>query len=529
MRSDMPTDVAAQDQLSIDGALEAYRAVAQHWVVIVVSVLLISGLAFGYSKAQTKQYDATASLLFRDSEFDQKLFGSTFFSPSRDPDREAVTNTMLAGFDVVARRAAARLGKSLTPKQLSDMVTVAAEGRSDVVDITARSPSPTLSAAIANAWAEAYISVRRDADRAKIAEAQRLIERTIEGLGNSAGSAARRRTLVDRQQQLQILESLQTGNAELAQPATVPPRPSVPKPARNGVVGGILGLVLGLCAALVLGRFDQRVRSAEEARAIYGRPILGIVPSSPTISAVRGPMDLTRRDAETFRMLRSNLQYFNIAREVTSVIVTSAASGDGKSTISLHLAVASARAGTSTLLVECDLRRPSLAHSLECDGALGLTQYLAGSASFSEVIRSIPVSVTPDEEQMPTSLDVAFSGELPPNPADLIESHRMIAFLEEAEAHYDLVVIDTSPAMVVADSIPLLTRASGVIVAVRLDKTTRDECESLRARLRDLGVDPLGIVVNDVKPGGGQYDYYAQIPPQVAKRRMKAQGPRSMR
>jgi succinoglycan biosynthesis transport protein ExoP len=511
-----------EDELTIDRVLRFFRFIVQHWIVVVVSAVFIAGLSYGFSKAQRKQYEATASLLFRDSEFDQKLFGSTFFQPSRDPDREALTNAKLVGFDVVAQRAAQALGPSFTAKKLLSMVEVVGEGRSDVVAVTARDSSPRTAATIANAWADAYIAVRRDADRGKIAEAQRLIERSIADLSNGPGSGARRRSLVERQQELQILASLQTGNAELAQPAQLPRQPSSPRPMRNGAVGGILGLVLGIFAALVLGRLDRRVESAEEARQIYGRPLLGIVPASPTIASVRDPTEVAPRDTETFRMLRSNLQYFNVDQVIHSVVVTSAASGDGKSTIALHLAVASARAGTTTLLVECDLRRPSLGRKLDHEDTAGLTQYLAGGATFSEVIASIPASSAVDDHRPATYLDVAFAGPLPPNPADLIESQRMIEFMEEAEARYDLVVIDTSPAIVVSDSIPLLTRASGVLVAVRLGKTTREESEALHARLGNLGIEPLGVVVNDVKTEGDRYGYYYQASPETPRAQAKA-------
>lgn len=514
----------AEDELTIDRIVRFVRVLAQRWVVVVVAAVLIGGLSYSYSNAQRKEYTATASLLFRDSEFDQKLFGSTFFQPSRDPDREALTNTTLVGFDVVAQRAARALGPNFPAKRLESTVEVVGQGRSDVVAVKARDAVPNTAARIANTWATAYIGVRRDADRSKVAEAQRLVERSISDLKNGPGLAAQRRSLEARQQQLQIIASLQTGNAELVQPAQVPREPTSPKPFRSGAVGGLLGLVLGIFVALVLGRLDRRIKSAEEARQIYNRPLLGIVASSPTIEAGVEPGKASPRDTETFRMLRSNLQYFNVDQEISSVVVTSAASGDGKSTIALYLALASARSGTSTLLVECDLRRPSLATKLRYGPRPGLTQYLAGSATFAKVITSIPASYAIDEQRPSKHLDVAFAGPLPPNPADLIESHRMIEFMEEAEASYDLVILDTSPIIVVSDSIPLLTRGSGVIVAARLGKTTREESEALRARLDNLNIEPLGVVVNDVKPEGDRYGYYPyyQAAPEKAKSEAKA-------
>ena len=246
--------------------------------IIVVCALVIPALAVALSLAQEKEYSATASLLFRDPAFDQKLFGSTFLSPNQDPDREAATNTELVGLDSVASRTAARLGRGLTGKEVSDHIDITQEGRSDVVTIVATDASPAFAARLANLLAEEYIRFRQAADRAKIRAAQALVERQIADLGGQGGGRAA--DLQQRAQQLRVLASLQTGNAEIVGRATRPTSPSSPKPVRNAVLGLIFGLGLGIGLALLLERLDRRIRDPKEVGGLFDRPVLGAIPET---------------------------------------------------------------------------------------------------------------------------------------------------------------------------------------------------------------------------------------------------------
>lgn len=488
------------DEVTIERFLQFFRVIRQHWKVVALSAVLVAALFYAIAQAQPDQYQASASLLFRSPASDQNSAYA-----ARKSSRETQTNIKLVSLDVLARRAAQTLGGDFTPGELLAKIDVAAKGRSGLVAVTAHDASSRTAARIANAWTNAYIAFRREADRAKISEAQRRVEGEAATRSNEA--APRQRSLVEWQEQLALLPESQTGKAELAQPAVPSRHATSPKPLRDGLIGGALGLLLGVFGAVNLSRLDRRLKSAEEATAIYRRPLIGLVPASRTLASVHDARELAPSDAETFRMLRANLRYFKVDQELRSVVITSAAPGDGRSTIASQLAVAAAKAGTSSLLVECDLRRPSLRQRLRHVGTSGLTEYLAGSASFSGVIESIPVSHASDDHHSAALLDVAFAGLLPPNPTNLLESHRMAEFLDEAESYYDFVVVDTSPANIVSDSIPLLKRASGVLIAIRLGKTTKDESETLRARLDNLGIDVLGVVVNGVKAEGSGYGY----------------------
>lgn len=497
----------SSDELNVDRLRQSFYLLRERWPVVLACAIVLASTAYALSRTEVKQYMASASLLFRDPGLDRKLFGSTFVQPFTDPARQAETNATLVDLDVVAQRALRTTPLGLSAAELRRKVSVVTEGRSDVLRVQATDPSPSRAATLANAWALAYISFRRETDRATVAKAERLVQDNIDALKDVPGADARLRNLIARQQELQILASLQTGNAELVQQAEAPRSPASPHPKRNGVLGGFLGILLGIGAAFLLARLDRRMKSADEAGEAFGRPVLGAIPTSRTLGQTT---ELPVHEAEAFRMIRANLQYFEIDRHVSSLVVTSAVMGDGKSTVAVHLARAAASAGSSVLLVECDLRRPSL-RTIFGEGGVksgerdrgDLTSYLMGASGFDAAIDRMAI----DFGQESGSLDVAFAGSMPPNPADLLASKRMQEFVTEAESRYELVIFDSPPVLVVPDAFPILKRATGAIITVRIGKTTRDEAARTHHQLTNLGVHVLGVVANDVGVDTASYGY----------------------
>ena len=474
------------------------RVLRRRYRVILLFAVLVPAAALAFSLLAEKQYTAKSTLLFRDPQLDQKLFGSSFVQGSQDDARQAATNLSLVSLDVVAARTARAVDHGMTPTTVQNKVNAKAEGQADIASIEATDPDPRFAARLANAFAREYITFRRGADRAKVAEARKLVQNQLDSLPPGSEDSANARSLRQRLQELEILTSLQTGNAEQVQVAEIPTTPSSPRPVRNTVVGFLLGLLLGLGFAFLIERLDRRLRDADELAQIFGRPILTRVPASRELEDRTRP--LPAGAGEAFRMLRANLRYFNVDSDVRSVLVTSPQPGDGKSTVGWNLAVAAATAGTRTLLIEADLRRPSLARWTRVAPGLGLSGVLSHQAGFDEAVAHVPLG---DER----AVDILFAGPLPPNPDELLESEGMRDVIRMAEEEYELVVIDTPPTSVVSDAIPLVNEVTGVIVVGRLDRTTRDSATHLANQLDNLGGRVLGVVVNHLRTGRGTYGY----------------------
>src|SRR4051812_28591578 len=252
--------------------------------IVLLCALLVPAAALVFSLSQQKQYSASASLLFRDPQLDQKLFGSTVFAPSSDPAREAATNAKLASLEVVAARTSKALGGKLPPGEISGKIAVAAAGQSDVVSITATDHDPAFAAKLANTFAQQFIIFRRDADRSKIAAAQQLVTDQLKKLSSVERAGAQGTALQQRGEQLRILAALQTGNAELVQPAGAPGAPSSPQTKRNVIFAALFGLIMGCGLAVLLERLDRRLKDPKQVSDVYGRPVIGAVPESREIA-----------------------------------------------------------------------------------------------------------------------------------------------------------------------------------------------------------------------------------------------------
>ena len=234
-------------------------------------------------------------------------------------------------------------------------------GQSDVASIQATDHNPKFAATLATAFAQNYIAFRRDADRRKVRGTQPGNGRLRAALA-CAKQSDEGKSLQRQISRLSTLEALQTGNAELVQRATVPTSPSSPKTVRNTILAWILGLLLGVVLALLLERHDRRLRQPKEFEEAFGLPVLTEVLESKSLARSADRMgELLATQGDAFQMLRARLRYFNVDRDIHTVLVTSAGPGEGKTTIAWNIAAGAASAGVSTILVEADFHQPSVA------------------------------------------------------------------------------------------------------------------------------------------------------------------------
>src|SRR3954447_18706708 len=501
-------DEKADPGSTFHGLLSALRRRA--WVIVLCMVLAPTA-AYAISKSQTKEYTAKAQLLFKQSDLAQQLSGNTPAVPQQTGDFnvEQSTNVRLITLKRVANATAKQLGGGLAGSDVAGKITVDANGDSNLVGVNATDTDPKAAARLANAFAVQYIAFRKASDRATALQARKLLQAQVKALPQSqqTQSNADFRNLKQQVASLTTLAALQTGNAELVQPADAPSAPSSPKTKRNTMLGVLIGLLVGLLLAFVLELLDRRLNDPQEIEELYERPTLGPIPTSPALAKVTyDAPELKARDRDAFRMLRANLRYFNVDRNVGSVLITSAAAGDGKTTVAWNLAAAAAESGIRTLLLEADLRSPRLVQQYNVPAHQGLSDVLSGQAQPGDVVHQVLVS-NRTNGHAPMPLDVIPAGRIPPNPTDLIESEMMHRLIRGAERHYDLVVVDSPPAAVVSDAIPLILQVSGLIVVTRLGVSTRDEAVHLRSQLRNLRAPVLGIVVNGVSEKRSYYSF----------------------
>jgi capsular exopolysaccharide synthesis family protein len=492
------------------------RAVRRRLGWILLFAILAAGAASVYSLLQDEKYKATASLSPQPKSASQAVT-SPSTTPGRTPERQAAMDMDLASRSAIARITRQELQRRGETEAADAVVSVEVQShdQSDVIEVEATARDPRVAALVANTFAAEYAAFRRDADRANIQQTRRLVNRELSkltasrqanGATGSVKSLNRRISSLRRQaDNLRLLASLQTGNAIVVDRATPPSSPSSPKPVRDTILGGLAGLLLGVGAALLAVKMDRRLRDPEDLEEAFGLPVLARLPDSDALGRRLGmTRDLPPPEAEAFRMLRANLRYFEPDRDIDSVLITSASAQDGKSMVAFNLAAAAATQAR-VLLVEAEVRKPTLARSLGLPGGEGLTSVLSGEVPLSGACHEVLLMNGDDEGPMPT-MDVLLAGDRRPDASELVESERMRDVLCECRRNYSLVVIDTPPAGLVSDAISLMSDVSAVIVVGRIGKLTTEQATRLRDQLEQIDAPTFGIVANFTDPDDGSYD-----------------------
>ena len=290
-------------------------------------------------------------------------------------------------------------------------------------------------------------------------------------------------------------------------PADVPTSPVSPNTRLNLVVGVLVGLVLGLAITFLIEVLDTRIRNENHVRQLSDAPILGgiafdkLAPKRPLI--VQSDPNSPR--AEAFRSLRTNLQFLDVEGGPRSFVVTSSVPAEGKSTTTANLAIVLAQSGARVLVIEGDLRSPSVAEMFGIEGGVGLTDVLIGRVKLADAIQTWGLK----------NLSLLPAGTMPPNPSELLGSQAMVSLLRHVEKEYDIVLIDAPPLLPVTDSALLSKHVRGALVVVAAGRTHRGQLAGSIESLHHVGSHAAGLILTMLPTKGpdaygyGRYGYGA--------------------
>lgn len=485
--------------------IRSYLRVLWRWKLLFLAFLVtIPALSYLLEANQPKSYQASTLIQVQGLEIDPAIFGGQ--SPP-------AASLLAIGRLVTTRPIAVAAAKQLepppaNPASLLGQVTSEPDVDTGFLSITATDGDPRRAAAIANAFAAAIADNRSQAAIRQLDFTIKGVQRQLDGLAKD--DQVGRSQLSDRLQQLRAVRATQ-GNSSAVIERAEPNFTPIGRSTRRAIeLGLVIGLLLGLGAVALAQNADRRVRTPEELEGLSGLPLLSAIPA--TAFGTRGGGD--PRDDESFKRLRGALTYFNVERRLASVLITSAGQQDGKTVVAVRLAVATARAGTRVVLVEADLRRPQVAQRLGLDEhAEGLASVLVGERRIDDVLIDYPLGDALHADATTGGrLLVLPGGPIPPNPSELIASQEMQRVVATLENQADLVLIDTPALLAVSDALPLLPRASGVVIVARVGQTTKAAVRRLLQIIVTASGTALGVVATGMREREGyegySYGYY---------------------
>jgi capsular exopolysaccharide synthesis family protein len=492
------------------------------WSIMLVT-LIVLGAALLFSSQQNAVYSSEGRYLVKPVSISGQE--SVASQVNMETERQLVGSTQVAVFVID------KMDVETEPPALLRELEVTVLPGTEILAIRYEAGSPGEAQRFANAFTRSYDKFRRDqvledlgaatADvEEEIADVEEEIasvtqeqERTPEGSEERAKLAANVASLQARlssleQERSALLEPTEVQVGQVVQPANLPLEPVSPDHVRTGILALLAGLLLGVGVAFLRERLDDRLRSRVDLEEHIGAPVLAVVHKVPSwrrraetpLITVTEPRSAT---SEAFRTLRTSLLFAASQRDAKTLLVTSPHAGEGKTATSANLAVVLAQARKRVLLISADLRKPRLHRFFDVPNDVGLTSVLIGEAKPWEVVADVGME----------HLKVVPSGPVPGNPAELLGSDAMGRLLGQFRDVADFVILDSAPALVVADALTLAPFVDAALFVADAEHTTRSAVIHARNQMEQVNASIIGAVLNNFDPSKAKsspyyYSYY---------------------
>lgn len=436
------------------------RLLRERWILIILVTVIVTGTSGVLTWRETPQY-ASEVTMFVSAGIPPEDPASAYHGGLLSQQKVKSYAELLREWYLMGR-VIHRLDLDLTAAQLAGKVTTTAVPETALLTATVQDPSPARAQRIADAIGDEFVTLIPE----------------LEGVDENGQPVVR---------------------ATVVGPALQPTVPVSPRPVRNIGLATALGLLLGLALAVARRALDTSVKAAEQVEQVGDAPSLGAVPfdssagKRPLVNpAYHGPR------VEALRKIAANLQFVDVDQSHKSLAVTSAAPNEGKSVTTCNLAIALVETGKRVMVVDADLRRPSVGRYLGLPNGAGLTSVLLRRADLDAATQTWG----------DPGFSVLTSGPAPPNPTSLLGSQQLRELLAELRERYDVVLIDSSPVLPVADAPVLAAACDGVIMVVRYGKTRQEQLRRAVEGLAAADVTVLGTVLNAIPRVRGNYDQY---------------------
>lgn len=454
--------------------LEFFRTTRANLWLLIIGIVVGAAAGFGYASLQPKVYAASSSgyVTVGESGTVDVLSGSTAAK------ERARSYAAIVSSEAVAQKIKQNTPElSLTTGQIRSSITAAAGENAALITVSAKASSPKNAQLLANGALQATADYIKEIEQ-NPGNAQALVNGENTGASPTGGNTVR---------------VIPLNNASVNPPLVAP------NYQQNVLVGAAAGLALVYLAIFLRRALDQRIRTRDDATKATGASILGVLPVSDDLNEeniVKGNTD-DHIAQESIRQLRTNLRFVNVDTPPRSFIVTSAVPGEGKSTVSLSLARAMADAGSPVILIDADLRRPTVAKKLKLDAKVGLTQVLAGQVEIANAVHQLGDS----------NLFVLPAGRIPPNPSELLGSDKMRQLINELSEEF-IVVVDVPPLLPVTDASLLSHSVDGVILVGSIGRSHREQMTEAASILKKVNANLFGMVLNRAPRKGLGNSYY---------------------